>query len=359
MLAAVLAVLTVDLQPPTTEVEPVGSPTATSGSVTPSPTPTDEPPSATPSPEPRAEVLVPEGPADGPATGTTVAAMSVRDDGTLRLVRLDADGQGRAFTVVTDDTATTLASLAVDPEGDVGFHVHLDGGTSVYRLDRDAVTPTLVTSASPPDQARLVGAGDVAGGPVLLVAEGRATSLQDDSGTDLVAYTSGGERRVLVEEAALAWESGVVAADVGFGWVAWERRDTVVSTVLAASLDAPDDVVEVLRGGDGESAPEPAGVALAGAAGTPVVGVLLHHRAGFPEEPRGELVTFELPDLQERRYELDGINWSEGLPWALDRMGGEWLVSRMGEGLSTRTALVGMPGDWRVLELDGVVRSSG
>lgn len=293
---------------------------------------------------------------DGPAYGATVAQLRF-EDGDVELHRIHPDGGGEIFRVHTEAPGTTLHGFAVAGDGTIGFQTLNGAKTRVFRLERDSDDAVELTSSTHELRVEVVGSADLDGRSALLVAEGRAESLLEDDGTDVVAYFADGQRRTVVPYAGSAWEGGVAAADARDGWITWSASDTTTNTVWAAPLDDPDDRIELLH--VDPEAGDPGVVDLVVVerddAG-PVVGILLYHRAGFPEEPTAELLTIELPDGEMRRYPVGPVGWDAGLPAALSRVDDGWLVSRMGEGYAPRQALGGVPPTWRPFELDGLVR---
>lgn len=314
-------------------------------------------PTAAAAPRPAPDVLTAAGSEAGPANPTTIAQVTIRD-GSVELRRRQVEGTDERFTVATDDPAATVQRFAVDPGGAIVFQVVTDGRTRVLRLPADAREPVELVRSTDELQVGVLGAGELDGEPVLLVAQGRARSLLEDDGTTIVAYRADGTPQVLVEDAAVAWEGGVSAADVRDGFVVWQALDTTIQSVWLAPVGSPADRHEVARSDPEAGEPEVVDLLLVGRDRSPVLGMLLHHRAAYPDEPSAELRTVELPDLRARSYEVGPVGWEEGLPAALSRVDDAWLVSRMGEGHATRAALVGVPPDWTPAAFDGIVRTA-
>ena len=243
--------------------------------------------------------------------------------------------------------------------GDVVFQTAED--QPVLWLAAGGSAPAPITAAPDPNGVRrlvLLNTAVTEAGPVVLVADGSATGLATDEGTDIVAVDPQRAEleSVLVEDAATAWEGGVQLAAATDGWVIYHHTVSTFGSLVA--VDRRDGSRTVLREVDHEEgAVDFAGLQLLPAAGPATAVLLIYNRAGFPDEPSAQLELIGMDGAVQDSVAVPGISWATGLPWSLSANDRFVVVNRHAEQGGPVAAIVYDLEERRRQELDrpGVV----
>lgn len=346
------------VQPPPSGVPSATEPAPAPRSPSSMPTPTGSEPAATVDASPETVTFTTAIASPGPALGVPYVAR--HPFGAPPLLRYDADGNAEALTPPGDWVVE--GQIALDATGNLGVTLYQEssGRSIVVLVPADSAEGRVLVAedAAGGQQRHVVGAGEL-DGPVILVAEGRATSVADDEGTDLVAYREDGTSEVLVEHAASSWEGGLGRATVRDGWIGWHAMASVKHTVLAMPVGGTEPAIAVTLEPEGGADPLPADLLLRTTGGGPVLQVLMRYPSGYPDPVVGSLWTYRLPDGGAARYELDGFGWDTGLPYSLSVLGSELVIGRIGEGGEPLPAWIGGVGRHGDLAVRGEVRVAG
>lgn len=264
-----------------------------------------------------------------------------------------ADGEREVLPV----DASPLTPWRLLPTGEVVYQREEDESIMLLRVGRPEPHVLVERPAESGRRISLAGTGSVDGRAVVLIADGTATSLNDDRGTDIVAVDpEDGDRKVLVDDAASAWEGGVSLAAATDGWTVYHGVGSTRGWVTA--VQTATGTSQVLRQADHEEdALDFSGLQLVQAAGEVTVVLLTHHRAGFPDQPAADVELMSVDGEQEQALPVPGISWDEGLPWSLSVGERFVVVNRREEQGGPTTALAHDldEGVWYELERPGVI----
>lgn len=241
--------------------------------------------------------------------------------------------------------------------GDVVYQHEGDGPIMLLRDGRPEPHVLVERPVESGRRISLAGTGSLDGQAVVLIADGSATSLNDDHGADIVAVDpEDGDRKVLVEDAAGAWEGGVSRAAATDDWTVYHGFESTRGWVTAVQTATGDS--RVLRQADHEEdALDFTGLQLVQAAGEVTVVLLTHSRAGFPDQPAADLELMSIDGEQQQTLPVPRISWDEGLPWSLSVGERFVVVNRHEEQGGPTTALAHDldEGVWYELERPGVI----
>lgn len=329
--------------------------------------PSPSPPSAEPSPFP-SPAPTPSPTAASPAPSPTATRT---DDEALPEADLTAVGAvvvpGSPWQLITADGSTPLA---VDVPPARRFRAWADGTVVVQPSDADDVevwdpgsAASRVLVAAPDEAGRrvlLLGGDTLDGRRVALVADGRARSLNDDDGVDIVAIdVDDASRTVLLDDASPAWEAGVEEADLRDGWLLWHARSLTLSLVFGVPLDDLDRVERIVEIDAEAEGRDVTSIALASGPDGVAAVVTVLERAGFPDEPSATLLWRDLLDGSTDTEAVPDVGWERGWPVTASAGDGVVVFGRAGEGSSPGPALLhrvsGEP-RWARLVVDGAVR---
>lgn len=263
--------------------------------------------------------------------------------------------EGEREVLPVDESPLTRWRLLTT--GDVVYQREDNGSIMLLRVGRPEPRVLVERPVEPGRRISLAGTGTRDGRAVVLIADGTATSLNDDRGTDIVAVDpEDGARNVLVDDAANAWEGGVSLAAATGDWTVYHGFESTRGSITA--VETATGTSQVLRDADPEEdALEYTGLQLVQTAGDVTVVLLTHHRAGFPDEPAANVEFMSVGGEQQQGLPVPGISWDEGLPWSLS-VGDRFLVVNRREeqgGPTTALAYDLDEGVWYELERPGVL----
>lgn len=264
-----------------------------------------------------------------------------------------ADGEREVLSV----DASPLTSWRLLATGDVVYQREDDDAIMLLPVGRPEAHVLVERPTESGRRISLAGTGSVDGRAVVLIADGTATSLNDDRGTDIVAVDpEDGDRTVLVEDAATAWEGGVSLAAATDDWTVYSGFESIRGWVTA--VQTATGTSQVLRQADHEEgALDYTGLQLLQTAGNPTVVLLTYHRAAFPDQPTADVELMSIDGEQQQTLAVPGISWEEGLPWSLSLGGRFVVVNRQEEQGGPTTALAHDldEGAWYELQRPGVI----
>ena len=147
------------------------------------------------------------------------------------------DGQTREVAALQDLWSEAHPHELVgypDSTGGVVYQPSGGDASGIWHLAAGVETPELLVPPpnDPSAHVRLAGVADLNGIPYVLYVTGRASSISEDEGEQLVrSALDGSHTEVWLEDVGYAWEGGAWAARIAGGWTSIWRLDSVLNQI--------------------------------------------------------------------------------------------------------------------------------